>query len=43
MDQFGYGQTQILIDGEVVTDFYGHREIDQPIEATDPSELYGSN
>ncbi|WP_022792594.1 GerMN domain-containing protein [Marinococcus halotolerans] len=43
MDQFGYGQTQILIDGEVVTDFYGHREINQPIEATDPSELYGSN
>ncbi|MDZ5784265.1 GerMN domain-containing protein [Marinococcus luteus] len=43
MDQFGYGQTQILIDGEVVTDFYGHREIDQPVEATDPSELYGSN
>ncbi|WP_079475014.1 GerMN domain-containing protein [Marinococcus halophilus] len=43
MDQFGYGQTQILIDGEVVTDFYGHREIDQPIEAKDPSDLYGSN
>lgn len=43
MDQFGYGQTQILIDGEIVTDFYGHREINQPIEATDPSELYGSN
>lgn len=43
MDQFGYGQTQILVDGEVVTDFYGHREIDQPIEAKDPSELYGSN
>lgn len=43
MDQFGYGQTQILIDGEVVTDFYGHRKIDQPIEAEDPSELYGSD
>lgn len=37
MKQFGYDQTQILIDGESQEQLFGHIESDEPITAEDPN------
>ena len=36
MDQFGFEQTQILIDGEIQEQLFGHLSTDEPITAEDP-------
>ena len=36
MDQFGYEETQILIDGETQEQLFGHIQTDQPITSGDP-------
>lgn len=36
MEQFGYPQTQLLIDGEVRPQFFGHIDTSQPIVADSP-------
>jgi hypothetical protein len=36
MEQFGASQTMILIDGEETSDFLGHLDLSQPIEAGSP-------
>ncbi|MGO4889671.1 GerMN domain-containing protein [Anaerobacillus sp. MEB173] len=38
MEQFGYGETLLLIDGEVVPEFLGHMDTSQPIQAGDPEQ-----
>lgn len=38
MEQFGYEQTKILIDGEEVETFFGHMSGTEPIEAGNPDD-----
>ncbi|WP_280771328.1 GerMN domain-containing protein [Salipaludibacillus daqingensis] len=38
MEQFGYNQTQILIDGDEVDEFLGHMDLSEPIEAGNPED-----
>ncbi|TSB46283.1 GerMN domain-containing protein [Alkalicoccobacillus porphyridii] len=40
MDQFGYEQTQILIDGESQEQLFGHIQTDEPITAENDPESY---
>ncbi|PRO65912.1 GerMN domain-containing protein [Alkalicoccus urumqiensis] len=44
MEQFGAEETMILIDGEEVSDFLGHMDLSEPIQAGDPEavELYSA-
>ncbi|MDQ0256109.1 spore germination protein GerM [Evansella vedderi] len=37
-EQFGYGKTQILVDGSVPSSFLGHMDVSEPIEAGNPAE-----
>ncbi|MBU9714613.1 GerMN domain-containing protein [Evansella tamaricis] len=36
--QFGYGKTQILVEGEVPENFLGHMDVSEPIEAKNPED-----
>ncbi|WP_240377422.1 GerMN domain-containing protein [Bacillus piscicola] len=38
MQQFGYEQTRILVDGEEQSTLFGHMDADEPFPANDPSE-----
>ncbi|WP_227521911.1 GerMN domain-containing protein [Bacillus solitudinis] len=38
MKQFGFNETQILIDGEVVPELFGHMDTSSPIVANDPKD-----
>lgn len=39
MEQFGYKETQILVEGEVVETLFGHMSADQPIQAGNPEDF----
>ena len=38
MKQFGFSETQILIDGEVHPELFGHMDTSEPIVADDPED-----
>lgn len=39
MEQFGYTQVQILVEGEKVETLFGHMSADEPVEASNPDEF----
>ena len=39
MNQFGFNQTQILIEGQIVDELFGHFVTTEPIEAENPLEI----
>lgn len=39
MEQFGYKETQILVEGEVVETLFGHMSADRPIKAGNPEDF----
>lgn len=43
MEQFGYEQTQILIEGEIIEYLLGHEDTSRPIEAKNPREYESIN
>lgn len=39
MEQFGYEQTQILVEGEIVESLLGHVETGKPVQAQNPEDF----
>lgn len=43
VQQFGYGKTQILIDGDIPNSFLGHMDVSEPYEAGNPNDYEVKN